>query len=527
MIKLNKKRKILLRYTKGKSISEIVNEIGGSRNTIVKYINEYDNTIRKLIAKTEAGDDIEAEALIEELSKAPSYNTSNRTKRKLTYEMQLEIDKKLNENDEKRKLGQRKMIMKNIDIHEYLEEQGYVISYTTVSNYIRKNHFKKEAYIKQDYTPGRTIEFDWGEVPLIIDGVEKKYKMGLFTTAYGNYHFAKVYNNEKTQSLLDMHVECFKEIGVVHEEIVYDNMKTAVKKFVGLYEKEATDALKSISMFYGFDYRFCNIAKGNEKGTVEKGVEFVRRKAFSNKNKFKTLNEANLHLKSILKKLNLKPRGYYKNLTPLDRLNEEKVILEPIIADYIIYEEQECRVSKYSTIQIEHNKYSVPDHLVGRFVKAKKYTDKIVIYYDGIELCTHERSYKSHDWIMDINHYLNTFKKKPGALHNSTVISKCTHRIQDIYNNYYTTSPKEFLELLEIINKKDIKKVDDAILELEIIGRKHVTTENIKNIVNQEKTTIFPNENVEETNEILDNSLLILDKLSEAFASNSLGGIYE
>ncbi len=61
--------------------------------------------------------------------------------------------------------------------------------------------------------------------------------MGLFTTAYGNYHFAKVYNNEKTQSLLDMHVECFKEIGGVHKEVVYDNMRTAVKNFVGLHEK--------------------------------------------------------------------------------------------------------------------------------------------------------------------------------------------------------------------------------------------------------------------------------------------------
>ena len=47
MINLNKKRKILLNYTKGKSVSEIIKEVGGSRNTIVKYINEYDNTIKK------------------------------------------------------------------------------------------------------------------------------------------------------------------------------------------------------------------------------------------------------------------------------------------------------------------------------------------------------------------------------------------------------------------------------------------------------------------------------------------------
>ncbi len=80
-------------------------------------------------------------------------------------------------------------------------------------------------------------------------------------------------------------------------------------------------------------HRFCNIAKGNEKGNVEKGVEFIRRKSFSSNNKFKTLNDANIHLKNILNKQNTKPRGYYNDLSPLDKLNEEKHYLKTILAD--------------------------------------------------------------------------------------------------------------------------------------------------------------------------------------------------
>ena len=41
--------------------------------------------------------------------------------------------------------------MKNIDIHDYLECKEYNISYTTVSNYIRKKYYRKEAYIKQNF----------------------------------------------------------------------------------------------------------------------------------------------------------------------------------------------------------------------------------------------------------------------------------------------------------------------------------------------------------------------------------------
>jgi len=41
-----------------------------------------------------------------------------------------------------------------------------------------------------------------------------------------------------------------------------------VRKFVGRNEKEATEDLIKISLYYGFKYRFCNIASGNEKGHV-------------------------------------------------------------------------------------------------------------------------------------------------------------------------------------------------------------------------------------------------------------------
>ncbi len=75
----------------------------------------------------------------------------------------------------------------------------------------------------------------------------------------------------KWKIFLDIHVKAFNKIGGVHREVVYDNMKQAVKRFVGRNEKEATEDLIKISLYYGFRYRFCNIAKGNEKGHVEKG----------------------------------------------------------------------------------------------------------------------------------------------------------------------------------------------------------------------------------------------------------------
>ena len=78
-----------------------------------------------------------------------------------------------------------------------------------------------------------------------------------------------------------------------------------MRKFVSRTEKEATEDLMKISLYYGFTYRFCNVRKGNEKGHVERGIEFIRRKAFSLKTDFDSVEEVNEHLENILENLNM------------------------------------------------------------------------------------------------------------------------------------------------------------------------------------------------------------------------------
>ncbi|NBI07767.1 transposase [Senegalia massiliensis] len=227
--------------------------------------------------------------MIEELALKSKYDTSSRTKIKLTNDVKNEIENLILKNEKNKSLGRAKQLMKKIDIHEYLIEKSYDISYSTVCNYTKDTYDKKETFIRQEYQLGETVEFDWGEVKLEIGGKSLSLYMGLFTTANGSFHYSKLYHNQKTENFLDMHVEFFNFIEGNHKEVVYDNMKQAVKRFVGKTEKEATDHLISIALYYGFKYRFCNTRCGNEKGHVERGVEFIRRKAFPIKTDFNSL----------------------------------------------------------------------------------------------------------------------------------------------------------------------------------------------------------------------------------------------
>jgi len=66
-------------------------------------------------------------------------------------------------------------------------------------------------------------------------------------------------------------------------------MRVVIKKFVGRQEKEPTEGLLKLCTYYHFEYRFCNVRKGNEKGHVERSVEIERRKIFSKRIDFESL----------------------------------------------------------------------------------------------------------------------------------------------------------------------------------------------------------------------------------------------
>ncbi|WP_399388496.1 hypothetical protein [Thermoanaerobacterium sp. CMT5567-10] len=94
------------------------------------------------------------------------------------------------------------------------------------------------------------------------------------------------------------------------------------------------------------------------------------------------------------------------------------------------------------------------------------YSHKVLCYYDNTKIAEHERIYGLNEWSIKIEHYLNTLKKKPGALPSSAALNQADLRLQQIYYTYYTTKEKEFIELLQYIGIVGIQKMLDAIEKL-------------------------------------------------------------
>lgn len=222
----------------------------------------------------------------------------------------------------------------------------------------------------------------------------------------------------------DAHVKCINYLGFVPEVFAYDNMRTIVKNFIGT-EREITDGMKNLSMHYHFKIRLCELKKGNQKGYVERSVEYIRRKAFAYRDTFTSIEEDQTYLKEIIKKLNSR-KHYKKKQTPPELMLEERAARQ-ISANIIPFDASELfefRVDKYSTITYRQNRYSVPEGHVGEWVKVKASAEKILIFSEKTRIATHKRSWQSYQWVMDIYHYLRTFEKKKGALAQSECLSQ-------------------------------------------------------------------------------------------------------
>lgn len=448
------KQQIIFGYfTECKSQRKLARELGVHRKTVRKYIAEHEAT------RWSKGTDrqpIPGDGIIE----PPRYRCGPRQRRALTEEVRQRIDHFLALNEERRRQGLHKQQLKRCDIHQALLDEGQQIGYTTVCNYVRVRLAKgAEAFIRQEYVPGQSVEFDWGEVQLKIGGQVVRFMLAVLSSAYSNFRYARLYDRQNMTSLLDAHVRYLNVCGGVPGELVYDNMRTAVRTLARRNaDKEPTEALAKLAAYYGFRIRFCNVRRGNEKGHVERSVEYVRRKAFAAQIDFPDLAAANAQLEVVCARLNAKPaKG--QTATIAARMDEERAVMKALPQrPYDTAEVSLGRVDKYGCVSVDTNHYSVPDDRIGQRVEVRAYAGEVHLYEHASEprlLARHVRLRTRYQWVIDLDHFLPTLRRKPGALLGSAAWKRAEPRLKAFFADHFADRPRAFIDLLSWARKHD------------------------------------------------------------------------
>ena len=297
------KASIIRLKEQGLSNRGVARELGIDKKTVNKYWNEYKDNLKEL---NETTDIAKISEIQENITSAPKYNSENRIRRKVTPEFLNALEKILEEEEKKIKtLGTNKQALTKQQIYELLKKQGFPLSYSTVVLEMKRiKSSGKECFIRQDYDFGDRLEYDFGEVKLVINGIVKRYYIAVLSSPAANFRWCYLYDNCKKDVFLDSHVRFFEMIGGVWKEIVYDNMRNVVSKFIGKNEKELNEDLVKMSLYYGFDINVTNAFSGNEKGYVEGSVKYLRNKIFAENYKFSSEEATIEYMESQLMKLN-------------------------------------------------------------------------------------------------------------------------------------------------------------------------------------------------------------------------------
>jgi len=459
VIEIMDKHAIIKLKQQGVSNRKAAKLLNINRKTVAIYWNEYqkNNTLLNALDVNEK----EVQKVQEKICEAPKYNAQNRKPRKYTAEIDTRLDEILESESEKcKELGRHKQQLTNLQIHQMLVNEKFDIGYTTITNKIREKRNKaKECFIKQSYDLGQRLEYDFGEVKLEINGEINTYHLAVLSSPAADFRWAYLYKNQKQDVFMDSHVRFFDMLGGVYSEIVYDNMRNVVSKFIGKTEKILNENLLKLSLYYGFDINVTNCFSGNEKGHVEGSVKIIRNKAFALTYKFKTFDDAREYLNTILIEIN-------KDST----ISEEIKQLQPTKPKLDLATVTVQKPNKYSFVRVDNNHYSVPEYLVGRLITIKKYYETIGFYSNNILVCEHKKIDGTNEISIEIKHYLNSLNKKPGAIKNSHAL-KSIPRLKAIYDTNFSRNKKKFIE---IIQENDDKPIEEILLILETYNKSHI-----------------------------------------------------
>ena len=180
----------------GLSNRGVAKTLGIDKKTVNKYWNEYKENLQKL---GETDNEKEILNIQENIVSKPKYNSENRVRRKVTPEFLNALEKILEDEEKKLKvLGTNKQALTKQQIYELLKKQGFSLSYSTVVLEMKRiKNSGKECFIRQDYDFGDRLEYDFGEVKLVIDGIVKRYYLAVLSSPAGNFRWCYLYDNCK------------------------------------------------------------------------------------------------------------------------------------------------------------------------------------------------------------------------------------------------------------------------------------------------------------------------------------------
>ena len=264
---------------------------------------------------------------------------------------------------------------------------------------------RAEAYLRLRTLPGEQGQVDWGHFGYVIIGKARRPLMAfVMVLSFSRKIFLRFYFNQRMENFLRGHEAAFTYWNGVPRVLLYDNLRSAVLERQG----EAIrfhPTLLEFSAHYRFEPRPVAVARGNEKGRVERAIRYVRDNFFAGR-VWKDIDDLNAQAQLWCDGTASDrpcPEDRSKTVNAVF-LQEQPQLLSLPDNPYLTQERETVHVGKTPYVRFDLNDYSVPDTLTRCSLTVLATLNKVTILNGGNIVAEHIRSFDKAQQIEDESH---------------------------------------------------------------------------------------------------------------------------
>ncbi|HZN86938.1 MAG TPA: IS21 family transposase [Burkholderiales bacterium] len=262
-----------------------------------------------------------------------------------------------------------------------------------------------EAYLRLRTLPGEQAQVDWAHFGHLQIGRARRPLMAfLMVLSYSRLIFLRFFMDARMDSFLRGHVEAFSAWDGCPRVILYDNLRSVVLERIGDAVRFNPELLRFAAHHF-FEPRPVAVARGNEKGRVERSIRYVR-DAFFAARKFSDLDDLNAQARAWCQG-QASDRRWPEDgtLSVRDAFATERLSLLALPQrEYLLGERRTVDVGKTPYVRFDLNDYTVPHTHVRRTLSVLA-DERRVRVFDGVqEVASHVRSYDSGQQVEELAH---------------------------------------------------------------------------------------------------------------------------
>ena len=274
----------------------------------------------------------------------------------------------------------------------------------------------KETYFPQTHHPGVLAESDFTDmaaVGITIQGQPFAHLLYHFVLTYSNWETATVCFSESFEALSGGFQDAVWKLGGVPQAHQTDCLSAAVHKLD--HPEDFTDRYEALMRHYGVEARKTNPSSPHENGDVEQRhyrlVKAMEQSLLLRGSRdFASREEYETFLGKLLTQLNAGRQ---------EKRAEEMAVLRALPARRTEdYKRVDVGVSRFSTIHVSHNTYSVHSRLIGAQVQVRLYADHLDVYLAQRHLERIPRLRGQGGHYIQYRRNIDRLVRKPGAFAN-------------------------------------------------------------------------------------------------------------